>query len=236
MDALDLLVDFARYLRDSSHSATPTSNGKTQHTTNQNSCESHSLQPGSIATPATRCYVRDVIGSATQVHLPATMHDVSSATYSGCEHNATNPRLLEYRSSYRCDERPLIQNQDRKMECVTCTRRDLDCQYAPPWTSFYPRKSPAYGDGGTDISHLYTYAPHYVSEADVFTSHGGEPYEHFCDGRCVCRGAVPIFECTVESYITGIINENHVREKEDAWMIVNLTDEQFREARPFMRE
>jgi hypothetical protein len=33
----------------------------------------------------------------------------------------------------------------------------------------------------------------------------------------------------MESCISGIINENYVQEKEDVWMMVNLTDEHFRE-------
>jgi hypothetical protein len=229
MDALDSLVDFARFLSKSSLSATPTSNEKIQHTITQNSCTSRSLQLGPIATPATQCYVRDAVGSATRVHSPATTHDASSATYSGCEYNATSPRSLENHNSYMSYERGLIQNQDRKMECITCTWRDLDCRFAPPWTRLYPMKSLACGDYGTNISHQYPYAPHYVNEADVFTFYGGGRCKHCSDGRCICRATVPIHEHTMESCISGIINDDYIQEKEDVWMMVNLTDERLRE-------
>jgi hypothetical protein len=44
MDALDSLVDFARFLNDPALSATPTSKGKIQYNITQNLCKSRSLQ------------------------------------------------------------------------------------------------------------------------------------------------------------------------------------------------
>jgi hypothetical protein len=129
------------------------------------------------------------------------------------------------------NEKCLIQNQDRKMVCIRCARQDLDCRYAHPSTSVYPTKNLAYGYG-TNTSYQHPYASDYTNKADIFTFYGGEPYEHCGDGRCICRAAGPILEHSMESYISGIIDENHVREKGDVWMIVNLTDEQFRETGP----